>query len=400
MKITKIDVYLLDAGTQSKRRRPIVCRMFTDEGMYGDGEAGIAYGIGAPAAFGMVQDLGRMLIGRDPMNIDLAWYEMMNNSSWGMGGGAIFFAAMSALNIAMMDIKGKALNVPCYQLIGGKFRSEMRTYASQLQFGWKNKTGPFGKTEDYVSITEEALKDGYDAVKIDFIWIGKDAKPTNIMDSKGILSYGFMQMVEERIKGIRDNLGYDFDLIVENHCRTGTVGAIQMGELCDKYKVFAYEETTMPLNPELHKAIREKVRTPLADGEKIFTRWGFMNFFKDHSIQLIQPDICNCGGLSEARKICDIAEVFDVFVQGHCAGTSIATSAALHLEAAIPNFCIHEHHYRSTQPDVAILCKYDYQPIKGKFTVPELPGLGQEISDYAIKTALMHDTVDSIWSED
>lgn len=394
MKILRIDVYLLDAGSERHNTRPVVCRVITDDGIYGDGEAGVAYGIGAPAAFAMVEDLGRMLIGKDPMNIDAEWHNMMNNSSWGVSGGPIFYSAVSALNIAMMDIKGKSLGVPCFQLIGGKFRNEMRTYASQLQFGWEETQGPFGKTKDYVNITEKVLKKGYDAVKIDFIWLGRDGKAINIMDTQGVINYDLMNMFEERIKAIRDNLGYDFDLIVENHCRTGATGAVQMGEICDKYRIFAYEEVARPLNPEMYRIIREKIRTPLAGGERIYTRWGFMNFFKHNSIQLIQPDVCNCGGLSEAKKICDTAEIFDVSVQAHCAGTSISTVAALHLEAAIPNFCIHEHHFRNLKTDIIRLCKYNYQPNKGKFCVPNIPGLGQEISDYAIKNSLKHAVVD------
>ena len=127
------------------------------------------------------------------------------------------------------------------------------------------------------------------------------------------------------------------NLVVENHCRTDLNSAIALGELCDRYKVFAYEEVTTMLNPEMLHVIRQKVRTPLAAGERIYSRWGYMNFFKEHGIQLIQPGICNCGGLSEVNKICDMGQVFDVTVHGHCAGAPLSTAAALHLEAAIPN---------------------------------------------------------------
>ncbi len=131
MKITQVEVYLLDAGEQSKSRKPIVCRVHTDEGIYGGGEAGVAYGSGANAAFGIIKDLAPLLIGRDPMNVEPAWETLFKSTFWGQGGGTIVFAGMSALNIALMDIKGKALNVPCYQLLGGKYRDEVRCYASQ-----------------------------------------------------------------------------------------------------------------------------------------------------------------------------------------------------------------------------------------------------------------------------
>ena len=394
MKITKVDVYLLDGGAQRAKRKPIVCRIYTDEGIYGDGEAGIALGVGATGAFGMTKDLAAMVIGKDPMNVEVIWSDHYKKTFWGLGGGPIFFAGMSALNIALMDIKGKALNVPCYQLLGGKYRSSMRSYASQLQFGWNDRIGPWGKVGEYVSIVQYARSLGYDAVKIDFTQYDRDGKRVPKELCEGIIPNDFMAMVEERMAAIREHCGYDFDIIVENHARTNYPGALQIGELCDKYRIFALEEPVGALNPQMHAEIQKKLKTPIASGERIYTRWGYQSFFAHNAIQLIQPDLCNCGGITEAKKICDMAEVFEATVQAHVAGAPISTAAALHLEAAIPNFCIHEHHFRSTQPAMTKLCKYDYQPVNGKFTVPELPGIGQEISDWAIENAVMHVTVD------
>ncbi len=395
MKITKIDVYMLDATVQRASRRPIICRIHTDEGIYGDGEAGIALGTGAPAAFGMVQDLARLIIGLDPMNTEFIWHRLFKSSFWGMGGGPVVFAGISALDIALWDIKGKALGVPVYQLLGGKCRDDVRCYASQLQFGWVDKIGPYGKTEDYVAITEYALSQGYDCVKIDFTQFDREGNRLPTTAAEGILPRPFIEMIDERMGAIRSQLGYDFDIIVENHCRTDAISGVMIGELCDKYKIMAYEEPAVPLNPDMHKVIRDKIKTPIATGERVFGTRGFYSFFKLDAVQLIQPDICNCGGITEGKKICDMAAVFDATVQAHCAGSPISTAAALHLEAAIPNFCIHEHHFRSTQEALTVLCKYDYQPANGRYIVPDLPGLGQEMSQHAIDTALMHVTVDT-----
>lgn len=147
------------------------------------------------------------------------------------------------------------------------------------------------------------------------------------------------------------------------------------------------------LNPEMMKELRQRVRTPLAAGERIYSRWGYYNFLKDNSIQLIQPDACNCGGITELKKIADMAHVFDARVQVHVAGGVITNAASLQLEAAIPNFGIHEHHFRTTQDCINKLGKYDMQPVNGKYLIPERPGLGQELSDFAIETALMHTQV-------
>lgn len=393
MKITKVDVYMLDAGAQRASRRPIVCRIHTDEGIYGDGEAGIAYGVGAPAAFGMVEDLARMIIGRDPFQVEAIWEHMFRHTFWLQGGGGVEFAGVSAIDIALMDIKGKALGVPIYELIGGKHSDSLRTYASQLQFGWTTEKGPYGKKEDYVRIVKHAMAEGYDAVKIDFTMFDREAKSIPFKRCMGLVDREFYDMIEERMAAIREECGM-IDIIVENHCRTDTPAAIRIGELCDKYEMYAYEEAVTPLNIELHKVLAQKIRTPLADGERIYSRWGYVNFFKDNSIQLIQPDACNCGGITETKKVCDMAHVHDVTVQVHVAGGPLSTAASLQIEAAIPNFCIHEHHFRSTQKEIAVLGKYDYQPQNGYYKVPDLPGLGQETSEFAIETALRHTVVE------
>ncbi len=393
MKITKVDIYMLDATAQRASRRPICCRIWTDEGFYGDGEAGIAFDYAAPAGIGMLQDISRLIIGKDPMRTDELWERMFKISFWGQGGGPVVFAAISAIDIALMDIKGKVLNVPIYELLGGKVNDSIRCYASQLQFGWNEDVGPRGTAKEYADICKYAMSEGYDAVKLDFTMYDRDKKDIPNRDCEGFISNDFYKMVEERIAAIREECG-DVDIIMENHGRTDVTSAIKLGELCDKYNFYALEEPATPLRPEFQKLIREKVRTPLAAGERLYTRWQFLNYFKDNSIQLVQPDACNCGGISECKKICTRAEAFDVKAQIHCAGGPISTAAALQLTAATTNFAIYEHHFRSTQPSIARLGKYDYQPVNGKFYVSDRPGLGQELSEAAIAEALVHVTVD------
>ena len=221
-----------------------------------------------------------------------------------------------------MDIKGKVLNVPVYELLGGKVNDSIRCYASQLQFGWNEDVGPRGTAKEYADICKYAMEDGYDAVKLDFTLYDRDKKDIPNRDCEGFVSTDFYNMVEERIVAIREACG-NVDIIMENHGRTDVTSGIKLGELCDKYNFYALEEPCTPLRPEFQKLIREKVRTPLASGERLYTRWQFLNYFKDNSIQLVQPDACNCGGISECRKICTMAEAFDVKAQIHCAGGPI-----------------------------------------------------------------------------
>ena len=164
MIITSVDVYMF----QFKRQKPILCKITTDEGIYGWGEAGIAYGIGQSAAFGMVKDLAEHIIGRDPMQNEAIWEDLYKTTFWALSGGPIIFAGMSAIDIALMDIKGKKLNTPCYNLMGGKQNDNLRTYASQIHMGWGDRVYRRKTVQEYADVCKYAMECGYDAVKLDF----------------------------------------------------------------------------------------------------------------------------------------------------------------------------------------------------------------------------------------
>ena len=173
------------------------------------------------------------------------------------------------------------------------------------------------------------------------------------------------------------------DIILENHANTDASTAIQLGRLAEAYDVLFYEEPTLPLNPSVSKKVAEKVSIPLATGERTYTRWGFLPLLESGVISVIQPDIGNCGGVTECRKICDMAHIYDVSVQTHVCSSPLNLAVSLHLEAAIPNFMIHEHHMTSTLKSVADQFVHDYQPVNGYFEIPDAPGFGQDLSEQA-----------------
>jgi len=385
MKITSVDIYML----QFKRQRPILCRVNTDEGVYGWGEAGIAYGVGQNAAYGMLMDLAKYIIGRNPIDNEVIWEDLLKTTFWAQAGGPIVFAGLSAIDIALMDIKGKVWNTPVYNILGGRHQSSLRAYASQIHMGWKNQEFRHASVEDYVNICKYCMEEGYTAVKIDFCAYNEQGLKTNRKNFEGLLRQEDLNLVESRLSAIRRECGPELGIIVENHCRTDLNSAIQIGQLCDKYNVYFYEEMVTPMKTRQHALVREKVNTPLASGERIYGRWNYANFFEENSIQLIQPDLATCGGLSEGKKICDMAHAYDIKVQAHVAGSPISLAAALQLEAAIPNFCIHEHHLTNQLPDVRESCVYDYQPVDGYISVPDLPGIGQDVKPETLEQKCM-----------
>lgn len=392
MKVTSIDVYALKPRYVPAVMRGIVCRINTDEGIYGYGEAALSYGKGSMAGFHMIKELAPLVIGQDPMQVEKIWERIYRETFWGVAGGAVFYAGMSAIDIALMDIKGKALNVPCYELLGGKQRDRLRAYASQLQLGWPDDDATGFELQftpdDYARVSEKAVEEGYTAIKTDFTCVDGKAKTIRPYDGlKGILSHDVLEEAISRVRATREAVGPDVDIIVECHSNLDALSGTQLGEALEEYNIYYYEEPTTVSNPGTTKHLSRRVNIPVANGERIYTRWGFLPFLEDDSIQVLQPEIANCGGMTECKKICDLGHIFDATVQIHVCGSPISLAAALQVEAAIPNFQIHEHHVINKVNFIRELGKYDIAPENGYFTVPDRPGIGQELSEYAIQTA-------------
>lgn len=388
MKITSVDIIKLHGKhpVAGWVFTPTVVRVNTDEGIYGLGEIGLAYGVSEHGQFGLARDFASKIIGMNPMQNEKIWEKLYRTTFWGMGGGTFVFAAMSALDIALWDIKGKALGVPVYELLGGKTNDHLRSYASQIQFDWGPVSAPMLTPEDYANATKKAMAEGYDCVKVDPIAYNSKGEFMTDRDC-GLLMNREVRLFEERVAAIRETGGPNMDIILEMHALTDAVSAVQLAEVFEKYRIFYYEEPTAPLNPGNMKQIAQKVHIPIAAGERIYSRWGYRPFFEDHSIQVIQPDLGNCGGFTEGKKICDMANVYDVSAQIHVCGGPVAVAAALQLEAVIPNFLIHEHHAFSLLPENQRLCVYNYQPENGYYKIPDLPGIGQDLSEEGLANA-------------
>ena len=394
MKITSIDIIDVanDFSSAISKWRPTVVRVNTDEGISGFGEVGLAYGVGASGGIGVAKDLSALLIGMNPMDTEAICEKMLRKTFWGQGGGGIFSAAMSGLDIAMWDIKGKALNVPLYVLLGGKSRDGIRAYASQLQFGWGGGTDKamLVSPEQYADVARVAVSEGYDAIKVDVLAMDEHGN-WNQRDLKGLLPDNILRLGYDRLKAMRDAIGPDVDIIVEMHSFTSAAPAIQFGRMIEELGVLYYEEPVMPLNPKMMKQVADHVNIPLASGERIYWRWGYRPFLEDGSLSVIQPDVCLCGGISETKKICDMADTYDVKVQVHVCGGPISQAAALHVETVIPNFLIHEQHSYGIKQGLRDTCVYDYLPDEhGDLVVPELPGIGQEITEETMQKTFVY----------
>lgn len=390
MKITSVECYMGNF---------ITVKVNTDEGISGFGEAGLAYGSCWRAAFGQCQDFAKLVLGMDPFNTEEIWEHLHRHTFWGMGGGVVITAAMSAIDTACWDIKGKCLQVPVYKLIGGKTHQRLRTYASQLQFGWRkiieanDRLTLLYDPQDYYDVVKDAVSEGYDAVKIDPVFAPLDPKSmedvfaTHGHHIRGCYREHDLTCAVERIAAAREAGGTDLDIIVEIHSLLDANTAAILGKALEPYRIMYYEEPTMPCNPGVFRHIKERCALPLATGERSYTRWGFRPFLEDRTLDIVQPDLCNTGGITETKKICDMAQVYDVGVQIHVCGGPIATAAALQVEAAIPNFVIHEEHNANLLQKFKGAGKFFYEPKDGFYEIPDRPGIGQEMSEEEMRSA-------------
>lgn len=368
--------------------RVVVVRVNSSEGVYGLGEIGCAIGLGATAAREFIKDLAPMLIGKNPLETEVLWESMYRNSFWGIGGGAVVCSAISAIDTALWDLKARYFGVPLYVLLGGKQRSKLRAYASQLQMGWG--IADFDAYAEPMSMTEackRAMDEGYTAVKANILGMSEEHRRRHPLDTLCTLSSRILDTAESRLAEMRETVGPKVDIILENHAITDANTAIQFARMAEKYNILFLEEATTPLGPDNFRRIAENSSIPLATGERTYLRQGFLPLLKSGAIAVIQPDVGNCGGVTEYKKIADMAACYDVGVQCHTCSGPISVAVALHCEAATSNFIIHEHHVMNTTPGNTAMGLYNYQPVDGYFEVPDLPGIGQELSEEALATA-------------
>ena len=388
MKVASVEVLAFDLTGRDGLElwRPVIARVTTDDGLTGLGELGMAYGIGAPAGVAMIAELAeKFLLGADPFNTEGIWETMLRRTFWAEGGGPIIFGAMSALDAALWDIKGKALNMPVYRLLGAGAPKPLRAYASQLQFDWDATVDELADPARYGESAKKALAEGYDCVKVDPCMIAADG--TRELNMRGLLDPTRRRLYRARMEAIREALGPDVDIILELHSFTSAPGAVQLANLFEDLDILLMEEPTQYNSPEAHIWVKEQTSVPLAAGERLYTRWGYQPYLESGAIDVIQPDLGLVGGITEGRKICDLAHTYDVGVQAHVCGSPVATAISLHLETAIPNFEIHEHHSFALKAAIRELVEPDLQPERGVFTVSDLPGLGIELTPAAEKQA-------------
>lgn len=377
MIVKEVSVYIVDTGSY----RPVVVELVTDEGVTGIGEGAVGFGVGCYAAGAMAADLAKsFVVGKDPANITDIWNDFYYHTFWGKGAGAIFYAAVSALEQALWDIKGKTLGVPIYQLLGGKQHGELRCYAND----WSD--GSCDVPEDFAKRAAQVVADGYDAIKMYPLSQRDHVRKLNLhLKNREVSRENYKRCIDS-VRMVREAIGWEIDLLVDMTAEGTPDIMTQIGKELEQYKPFWYEEPLDAFDVDGYKELKDKVNLTIAAGERLYTRYGFRRIIELRAVDIVQPDPGTCGGILEAWRIASMAETYSMRIAPHSCGGPVLFAAAVQVSACSSNFVIQETfpyrpalHYDILENPLEPLVK------KGKLQLPVAPGLG---------VTLNHKTVD------
>ncbi len=303
----------------------------------------------------------KWIIGRDPIDSEAIWTDMYHNSPGKRGRLAM--TAISGLDIALWDLKGKILDRPVYQLLGGAQRDRIRVYAN----GWYSNPGT---PEQNAEEAETVIDRGYTALKFD------PFEQTNYYT----ISEKEAATAEARVEAVRETVGDEVDILVEAHAKFDVMNAVKLGRRLEKYRPLFYEEPVSEERICELSEVRRKVNIPIATGERLYTKFPFAEIIEAHAADVLQPDIANAGGLTELKKIAAIAEAKHITMAPHNVCSPVGAIAETHLDASLVNFEIQEYHAEFYSPHYFSVCEGFPRQLGGEITLNDAPGLGIELN--------------------
>jgi galactonate dehydratase len=362
MQVTHVKTALVHPGTG---KHWLFVKVETDAQMSGWGEC-YTQADRDQAIAAHVQQLGRYLIGRDPFHIK-HFTHMAYHDFAGKRGAMDFYSAVSGLEQALWDIVGKSLNTPVYNLLGGPCRDKIRVYAN----GWYEGA----KTPDTLAKkAAETVARGFTALKFDPFpgpWRTHIDRQTELA-------------AVENVRAVRESVGPEVDILVEVHRRLAPMHAVRIARMMEEFQPFWYEEPVSARSLDALAACKQEIRLPVVTGEELYTKAEFREVFEKQAADIINPDVCNCGGILELKEIAAMAEPYLVVVSPHnYNSTTMGLAATLQVAACLPNFLITEYfvNFKARGDEIA---RHPFVVDNGYITLPTGPGLGLELDEAAM----------------
>jgi galactonate dehydratase len=342
------------ATTVGGRGNFVYVKLLTDEGIVGYGEASCLDK--ERALLGAIAELEKYVVGADPFRIEKLWSLMYRHAFW--RGGPVLCGALSGVEQALWDVKARALGVPVYELLGGRYRDKIKVYT------WIGGDTPERCAEQALALKEA----GWRALKF-----------TPFEGCGPLYDVDHGKRVEAKVRAVREAVGDQFSIAVDGHGRLSPVNALEMAKRIEPYGILFFEEPVLPEYPEAMAEVRRVARIPIATGERLYTRYPFRDLLTRQAVDVVQPDLCTVGGIMEGHKIATMAEAFMVAIAPHNPLSPLATAVALHLDTVVPNFAIQEV---SRGPERERILGVDVErPTDGYLSVPDGPGWGVELDE-------------------
>ncbi|MBR4149828.1 MAG: galactonate dehydratase [Firmicutes bacterium] len=344
----------------------------TDEGVCGWGEPVLEGS--SRVVEQAVNEFRDILIGSDPLRIEHLWQTMYRGSFY--RGGPIIMSAISGIEMALWDIKGKYYGLPIFEMLGGMVHDKVRMYG-HLKPAAIAADFP---VEDMLGIAKTRLEEGFTLLKYSII------PPIRPIDNQTMV-----ESIVDRFARVREFIGKDVDLAIDFHGRVTPAMSVRLLKELEPYYPFFVEEPVLPENVDEMVRVARSTTIPIAAGERLFTKWGYRELIEKMAVAVVQPDLCHCGGIFEARKIAAMAETYYMQVAPHNPLGPVSLAACLQLDACLPNLLAQEHPGMPDRQDLgAGILKRPFKIENGYIKIPEGPGLGIEVDEEALE-ALRYD---------
>lgn len=368
MKITNTKTFLVEG----LKYNWTLFKIETDSGIHGWGEA--TNWPGSPLIEAACKHVGDFIIGQDARRLDYLWTKVYRDMNW-LGQAGPLLSAISAMDIALWDIKGKAAGMPVYDLLGGLYRKKVQLYANY----WF--TGGGHSPEDYARQAKETVAKGFTALKFDPFahvnyWYGEDLSDNNGLTEKQ------KQLSIDVVAAVAKAAGPEVAIAIETHAFLNGPTAVEMANRLAKlgFNCMWYEEPALPEFPDSIADIRRKITLPVCVGERLHSRFMLRGVLEKQAADIVMPDITRCGGISEMRKMANLAETYNVPIAPHNPNGPISTIASAHTMATVPNFFRQEFMVNDVPWRDGCL-SHPLPVSNGFFEMPDRPGLGFDIDE-------------------
>lgn len=368
MKITDVKTFFVEGVKYNWT----LVKVETDAGVRGWGEG--TNWPGSPLIEAACRHAGERIAGEDPRRIDYLWTKLYRDLNF-LGQAGPVMSAISAIDIALWDIKGKLLGAPVYDLLGGAYRKQIQLYANY----WFIEGGH--TAEDYARQAEETVQQGYRALKFDPFAHVDYAYGEDLADT-GALTEDQKRRALRVVEAVAEAVGPEAAIAIETHAFLNGPTAVEMAHRLSEidFHCLWYEEPALPEFPDAIADIRMQIPFPVCVGERLHSRFMLRRVLEEQAADIVMPDVVRCGGISELRKMANLAETFNVPIAPHNPNGPLSTIASAHTMATVPNFFLQEFFVK----DVAWrdACLSHPLPVEdGYFVLPDRPGLGFDVNE-------------------